>query len=331
MGALTDALSLLQRETPSVLIGEASWSKLVRIAESAPSGWDSFGFEVRLGEGSDVDLGLAMKSLRGAITSRGASADRRVEGGKADPRLQRLGAFAQQWHAGSSILNKWVPFVFLEYDAASACDLVSVPSIFVALDAPLNGGSEGPLSAALEAARVLRGCPVASDLRSTLEACFTALGREGLVLHIGVMLGRDAKGLRLSVLLPRARVFSYLHGVGSLQAAECSVRVLSMFPGWPDKVQLDFDFDPQVRPRIGFGVRPSLARLEGWQGLVNDLTAAKCCRPDKGAAIIEWAQSPVSGMRRHLSHLKLACEGAVVTAKAYLGVRGPEATGVGPG
>jgi hypothetical protein len=306
-----EAIEHLKRETSPGLISLESWRALGHLAEHSPASADSFGFEIRLDQSSEVDLGLGIKSFGEAFIS--------GPGRTSDPRLRHLRTFGASWNSSLS-LRRWVPFVFLEYDAACALDRVPVPSIFVALDAPLDGTCDAPLGAAITAVSILRGQPLGEELESMLKTCFERLGSEGLVLHVGVMLGRKVSGLRLSVLLPGSRVPDYFSEVGSPEAARCADRVLATFPRWLRRAQVDFDFDPRIRSRLGFGVRPHFERKDAWQRLVADLIDAKCCLPEKGLAVLEWPGVSATGRKRYLSHVKLVCDGNSVSAKAYLGV-----------
>jgi len=328
--ALSSALEAVAAELPTALVDENAQRKLSRIAARVPSVWDSFGFECRLG-GVDraVDLGVSVTPHGGgrdALSGFGtdsvlAEALARNEG------WRRLRDFAERWRMPESLLYRWSPFLFLEFDADSVDQPIPVPSVFVAIDAPLVDDAGKPhRAAACEAAELLLGTRLAHALQSKLEECFDALPPEGYVLHVGAMLGRSASGVRLSVLLPGKAVPSYLSSLGGFEAAQGARVGLGSMPSWLTSAQVDFDLSPRLCPRIGFGVRPSAVRGESWEVLLGDLVALGCCEPAKARALLAWpgARTIRSGtgwavaLRRELSHVKLVCApGSEPEAKAY--------------
>jgi hypothetical protein len=234
-----------------------------------------------------------------------------------------------RWRDPRSPIRSWVPFVFLEFDAAEATETEPKPSIFVALDAPLHGLAAGPhVEAAREVAALLLDLAPDCSLVRRLDGYFAALPRSGVVLHIGAMLGRPERALRLSVSLSGADAAAYLRRLGAHDAANAAARIIEGFPSWLARAQIDFDLVPDIRPRIGFGVRPRDASR--WPALLADLGAAGLAIPEKLSALAAWrgrsalhagtASAPV-GFERTLSHVKLvAAPTGPFEAKAYFGV-----------
>jgi hypothetical protein len=277
---------------------------------------------VRLGEDRTVDLGVsAVSGPLGLFSERGS-----LGSGHAWNRLRH---FDTCWRDSRSLLRRWVPFVFLEFDAAEAEEVEPTPSIFVALDAPLRDLAAHPhVDAACEVAALLLELPPASPLEARLEGCFAALPGSGVVLHIGAMLGRPERALRVSVGLAGAEAAGYLRRLGARDAAEAAARAVADFSKWMVRAQIDFDLAPDVRPRIGFGVRPR--HVSQWPALLTDLGDAGLAGPEKLLGLSTWPGR--SGLRagpasapllfeRTLSHVKLVSEPSGPTAaKAYFGV-----------
>jgi hypothetical protein len=235
-----------------------------------------------------------------------------------DERWRHLREFTQRWRSQSS-LRAWIPFLFLEYDASAAFAKSLAPSIFVALDAPLEDRPDRPhLAAARDAAALLRGGELPTRLDKKLEQCFDELPDDGCILHLGLMLGRAAAGLRLSVLLPARGVAPYLRALGGADAAEAAERTLDLFPRWLAQAQLDFDFDPTVQGRVGFGVRPDQGVGDGWTAFLEALCNSGYCDEAKARALLSWPGCS-NGLRRQLSHVKLVSEPSGIEAKAYFG------------
>jgi hypothetical protein len=247
-----------------------------------------------------------------------------------DERWQRLSRLAARWSEQSSPLHAWVAFLGFEFDAVSAAQAIPVPSVFVALDAPLSDESDArpSLAAAREAAALLRG-NLSPALEARVVEAFERLPAGGFVLHLAAMLGRHQEGLRLSVALPGETLEPYLGSLGGDAAADAAGRALRALPHRLARAQVDFDLLPAVAPRIGLGLRPGESRREAWASLLRELVALGWAHEAKADALLEWpgaspAKPAVSGgwiaLRREISHVKLVCTPAApFQTKAYFG------------
>jgi hypothetical protein len=234
-------------------------------------------------------------------------------------------AFGARWRDATSTLRRWVPFVFLEYDAEAAVAPVAVPSVFAALDSPLARRGEYPdLAAAREVVSLLRGCATPASLDAQLATCFERLPARGHVLHVAVMLGRAERSVRISVLIPRDAVESYFTALGASETARGAVALLGYASERDDCCQLDFDIGPPIAARVGLGLRPDHA--DGWESLVEGLVRIGVDDATKLEALLRWpgvtmADTPGGSilLRRELSHVKLGWQPSGIEAKAYLG------------
>jgi hypothetical protein len=322
-GTLSSDLPRVLARAPLALVGKRARGTLLQLAKSIPDVWSSFGFECRLGREAEVDLGLSvvpdgLASLLSPGTGVGAPTIRAVVPGGLQ--WKRLVGFSRVWsEPRTQQLRSWLPFLFLEFDAGSASQSPPVPSVFLALDSPLDRAAGRPhFEAASIAAELLRGRRLSSRDDVKLRHCFDALPGGGHVLHLGLMLGRSQAQLRLSVRLPYDTVTRYLGAIGADAAAEGAREVLAVMARWLSPVQLDFDFAPSTSPRIGFGIRPDPATGERWEALLDDLVAMRCCRREKAEALLEWTNES-EPERFLLSHVKVVTSpGARPQAKAYV-------------
>jgi hypothetical protein len=339
-------LSAVSNDLPVELFPQEQRRTLAAIASRVPVPATSLGFELRLALGEPrVDLGIAMGPQRRASEQLAAAGrDPRVApAGRVDPSWRRILDFAERWADPTSQLSSWVPFIFLEYDADAATDLVPVPSIFVALDSRLEGApfaaSNCPeLSALIEAAISLRGSPLLPALQSMLARCFAALPRGARILHLGMMLGRAQGGVRLSAAMAGEEVAPFLRSLGGEEAATGAATLLARGGGRFSRAQVDFDLDPSVQPNVGLGVRPDGRQgADSWERLIGEVIELGAANPERAAALLRWpgasraraAGQPAEWMlHRELSHLKLAMCGGRLEAKAYLGVT-PASSGIG--
>jgi hypothetical protein len=328
-----DVVAAARAEVASALVPPGAWPALEALACAVPDGADPIGFEVRLAEGDGpIDLGAAL-AAGGEAAARLAghepgALDRLVE---ASDGWRRLRDFARAWTVGESLLARWVPFLFLEVDAEASAALAPTPSVFVALDAPLDeppGAGSTAFAVAQEAARLLQGDAFAGPTEERVVACFEALPDAGQPLHLGAMLGRKAPGVRLSMVMPREALPGYLHGIGWRADDDALERCLARYEPPSGFVQVDFDVADAVRPRLGLAYRPE--RPEGWVALLDRLVTDGLCAGSRRDALLAWpgeVTRRLEGygfpcrMARENSHVKLSVEpGRPLEAKAYFSV-----------
>lgn len=317
------------------LLSERAREAVTDIADALPCLTRQFGFECRLAADDDVvDFGLAVSAADGGREA--------LVGRTGDPVLfhavereegwRRLRAFAEAWCDPAAPLHAWSPFVGLEFDAAAAAQWVPVPSVFVALDAPLGGDgfSRPQLEAARQAAALLRD-GLSPALADALTACFDALPPGGQVLHVGAMLGRAQEGLRVSLALPATESRDTLSRLGGAAVLPSLHAAQAALPGRFFTMQIDVDLLPAFSPRVGVGLRPAQSERADWAALLAELVALDWASEAKATALLDWigvgraVRAGAAGgwetCRRDLSHVKLVCApGRDVAAKVYFGV-----------
>ena len=297
---------------PGALVSERSRKALAEFVASVPGLGRVFGFECRLAPDRDVvDLGVCV--------ARPADLPIVSPVGPGTDAWERIGSFGRRWRSEPD-LARWVPFLFLEYDA----DQGPVPSSFAALDSPFHPGRRPSpeLRAALRTAELLgrEGGALAEPLQRAHEE----LPRGDRLLHVGILLGHPGAATRVSVALDGAEAPAYLERNGSPVSADLARAALDRFGDRLASAQLDFDAAAGERPRIGFGLTP--ANEAGWEDLVAELAAKTHSSARKAMALPGWPgkKTDASGTvhRHRLSHLKLVCTAhASWEVKAYLKAR----------
>jgi hypothetical protein len=307
------------------LIDPIAADRLGRLLPSVPSGFTTFGFECRLESGDPhVDAGFAYESARGGAAAL-ANEGWNILGS------QPVRSFARAWADSHSALARWIPFLFLEYDAG-----VDVPCVFLGLDWPLTLASGFPAradcpatDAAFKALHLLLGVNRTAPLGKLTDTCLAALPPEGRCSHVAAMLGRD-NGVRLSLSMPRDHVERYLTTIGWQGRRQDLVSMLD-FHGrcaadneWRYSVQFDFDLDHTAGAHLRMILRPN---PRGWGALLEALVATELCTEAKRYALLEWPvlnrrKFPIGRSRRaqrYLSHLTLRADIGRIRAKAYFG------------
>lgn len=309
------------------LFDARAWNRLCAIAALIPDLGDAFGFECRLAaDSAAVDFGVSLRRPRVAGPRRSPPAV--PPGDVVPPAWQRFGALWREWSQPDSHLRTWVPFGFLEFDADSPPDRFALPSVFLSLDWPTDGAVQGPLDCLRLGLGLLHGGPLPAATMDRLDRCIDALPVDGRVVHVGALLARGARVIRLSVAFPRSGLSQYLDRIGCPEmqgVVEESLRRLAPRAG---RVHLEYDVADAVAPRIGVVLAggPGAA----WGPLLDRLAEVGLCAPAKRAALLAWPGNS-AGRPRHdrstqalsraLSHVKVThVHGETAVAKAYLTV-----------
>ena len=294
-----------------VLVPPAARERLLAIARAIPDLGDTVGFECRLGPAAGpVDLGLGIRRRAQLFALPPPPPG-------SPPEWERVTEFCRAWWDPTSLLQAWVPFAFLEFDAY-APGTIPVPSIFVSLDWPLSDPDDSHAEAECRrlSARVVHGAlavllePEAHDrLTENLDACILELPDGGRVVHAGAMLGRSAAAARLSIAMPRQAQTTYFTRRGLPDLGTMIETIMESVASEDDKVHLEIDVTAEsVGPRVGVVVARDDA--DGWARVVERVANRGLCTAQERAALLEWAQ---------LSHLKFTPDAAGrLEAKAYL-------------
>jgi hypothetical protein len=344
--SLSEAVQSTRHHLPAALVSRAGRRRLEAMAAELPACGKSVGFECTLHDrAAQADLGVSVTPANGGRAALLEKDDPKVEQlMRRDERWRRLRDFIALWCDETACLERRVPFVFLEFDADDGPPALPVPSVFVALDwqvKELDRHVTDPASAAVFAAgeierivQPLRGAGLDAQKRRALLRCFQTLPPGGVALHVGAMLGRSQRGVRLSMVVSRRDAAAYLAGLGwrsgpsALQSMLERYGPLSDFGHPVAHVQLDFDVDATIGERVGVSLRP--AEESGWPALLDALVAERLCTPAKRDALLSWPGMTFdwfSGMprphvvQRYISHLKYACTSdARPVVKAYFGI-----------
>ena len=302
--------------------------QLAEVARRLPPIFSTFGFELRLdGHQTRVDLGVGVERAASSYLR-----DWAIENADEDPQnvaswggLSRLAAV---WAETESILAR-VPFIFLEFDCAGE-ERAGAPSIFVAVDHREADFATGAVLTTPVLECVFRKRRL-SAVKKDVQRALSLLPNDSRILHLGIMLSRPSCPVRLSVSLPRHGLREYLHAIDSSGAAASALQTISLFEstaalaGLPESAQVDFDVSP-ARGAFGLTLRP--LSPGHWPSLVAQLREQGLCDRNHSEMLLGWTGMqrermgpfgvPVD-LSRYVSHVKVVCDKAGVTAKAYIG------------
>ena len=291
------------------------------------------GFEVRLGDGDEVDL---QQGIVADAAEHRALLEHLRRAGAEGGAWRGVAALVERWQDPASELHDAIEDVWLEFDDRRAGAL----SVFVGFSRTA-GTTESRLRAACVASAALGD----GDLSPAVRRCFEACPPGSFVRHLGMMVGRPAPFVRVNVRhVEPAGLAGYLAAVGWDGEAADATALASELATHVDGVTLCLDVGTSVQRRLGFeahGVRgapePRWGRCSTRWSLAAGAprpSATRCSRgpgssrrPPEGTWPPALARDALlapadhfTAIARVISHVKLVLTpGRPVQAKGYIG------------
>jgi len=336
--SLVDSLGLLLPQVPVELVPETERQHLLRCASSlAPVHY--CGFEVRLGNSSEVDLQQGIEACDHEFALLRRHLESRRVRGTAWKGLERLLA---TYARPDTSLHGGVTDLWLEFDRPPKAAL----SIFVGFTKiPEPAGDR--LRLARAAVTELAADAMIARFDGALRRCVEACPKGTYLSHVGLMLGRRTPFIRLQVMRPEPeQVREYLEAVGWRHDSGPVVELAQAMRERAHGLAVCLDVGEDVGPRVGlealFDDQPP--NEPRWSHLLDELVGRAVCTPAKRAALLRWpgftfpydvdgdwpADLVLSSLRRpadhftsferRLGHIKIVYRpGGALEAKAYFG------------
>ena len=343
--SFADAFRQAEAFLPAALIPPDSVAHSRRVAELLPAfAIDFFGFEARLGAGSEP-ADCAFNLTRGGARLMAGRHTVEVPASLTGSAWQKIQRFYRAWADTREVPFRDAGATWLELDAGQHRPQ---PNLLFGYW-PDNPTTRRPLDWLTGAALpMLLGRPLSARWQGNLERCFAAHAGPG-DFQIGVMLARPVPAVRVCVFdVAPARAPAYLAAVGWPGPRGDVERHIAALAPHADFVALHLDVGEAVYP--GLGLEPGFTagpwarqpHLEPrWAGQLAQLVALGLCTDARRAALLDWVgYRPCDGaalagqvLLRGLSHLKIALRpDRPAVAKAYFGMalrsrRSPDVAG----
>jgi hypothetical protein len=229
--------------------------------------------------------------------------------------------------------------IWLEFDRDGTRRSL-LPSLFFAPRGGLSAGaSSARCPAILEALSALVGERRAHEAAEGLFPCVARLPDGGRVFHLGVMLARPTRALRVCVMdVALADVGDYLQRIDWPGPRDALDRARRTVEPWIERVTLALDVDGRPEPRLGIEAHTAL-----WPELLGALVEEGLCSAAEAEELLAWPGLREDGenfpeplgrmarflegrrksvLHRRLSHVKLVLDPfRPVEAKVYLSVQ----------
>jgi hypothetical protein len=340
---LAGAFALAKGSLPAALVGTGDIAALEDAVAVVPP-FAALGLECRLsGDDQAVDLQLGARRHESRPVLGFLSQARRD--GRLPSSWEPVELLCREWLADDGPLAEGVHELWCELDPAAGEDAGALaallPSVFVVLNGDDRAAAELARERALE---VLVGD--AHALRGVVDRCAQACRGGAWLSHMGVMLGRSVRAVRVHVSgLPLHALRDFLAEIAWPGEIDPVVEAAHLLLDHGDELVLCFDIVDDLLPRLGLEVffaqragldprwEPLLERLVqeelasvekvdgllGWPGMLTPLDVDVW--PD-AFILRELVEPPhrLGVLERRLSHVKITiAEPMPPSAKAYFG------------
>lgn len=196
--------------------------------------------------------------------------------------------FILDWVDSTSILHRYVHYIFLEFDVLEQFSHLPIPCLFLSL----NQEASLEIQNLIELVVWKFNYSISPSLKSTLSHCFDSLPDGARVTHIGMMLSRSNKPVRLVVQGTNSQqLLNYLGKLGWTDVTTNRFSsIASDLEKFVDSFRLSFDVGDSIFHRVGlecFLFNQSYDKSR-WQLLLNYLVEMDLCTPGKRNAILAW-------------------------------------------
>ncbi|MEO0489127.1 MAG: hypothetical protein AAFZ49_06145, partial [Cyanobacteria bacterium J06659_2] len=205
------------------------------------------------------------------------------------PTWQRIRQFAQRWAEPTSLLQKAINDIWLEFDVVPGASHLPIPSSFFGVKSPGLPSLDWVSQTALP---MLLGTPLSPQAAATLHRCFAAIPASAKVFQIGALSGRvaspsSAPALRLYVQdLRQAQVPSLLNRLAWSGDGDLLTQLLARVCPGQATCSLQLEIQDTLSPVIA--IECAFPNRAGWQSALNRLMITGFCTPERAQALLAY-------------------------------------------
>lgn len=300
--ALISILPFLFDGLPTELLSDVDRTRLQKIAGALPLASGGI-LELPLSsDGGPVGLGLRLVRKEGGFAHLENAGQSFKPGPAARQAWKRLQSFAAAHKEAGSTLRRAVAEGWLEFDLDAKTRSLPAPSFFFKLEdsfryPPTAGtlkevGLQTSLTLIQKGLEALHVSPNEASL-ATLGRCIRARNASTSLAYVGVMMGRNAPGFRLTLGgMPFSSLTAYLRKIeypygdrGLLPLIDIVWRRMGV-----ETLALHLDIDGDIQPRLGIEVAMATdANPAGaWESFLKMLTYSGISTPARARAVPAW-------------------------------------------
>ena len=274
--SMQDYLKIVTPHLHADLVSAAALSYIQPLAQILPAS-SLAGFECRLGANqAAVDFQVRLPCLDQNLPERFLTV----------PAWQFLQDFYQDWASPNSSLHQKIENVGLEFDVNDQLLQVPIPCIFLKFNPEIVIDAGGVMQ--MIGLLNQRMSPL---LESNLRLCADSLPTGATISHLGAMLSRQAKAIRVNVKgIAPEQLSDYLGQIGWSDSTTAFSSLTSTLSEFVDYLLLSFDVGDAVLPRVGLEcfLNNQPDDEPRWRMFLDYLVETELCTPAKKDAFLAW-------------------------------------------
>jgi hypothetical protein len=286
--SMEDYLKIVIPHLHPDLVPPAALSYIQPLAQILPASSLAW-FECRLGANrSAVDFQIRLPCLDRSLPESFLNV----------PAWQFLQDFYRNWASPNSSLYQEIEDVGLEFDASEQLPQIPIPCIFLKFDRETGADAKG-LMQAIE----LLQQPISPLLESNLRLCVDSLPVGATISHLGAMLSRSVKAVRVNVKgISPEYLSDYLRQIGWSDPTDTFSTLTANLSRFVDSILLSFDVGDTLLPRIGLEcfLEQQPYYEPRWELFLDYLIAWELCTPAKKNALLNWPGFASKSSHSHL-------------------------------
>lgn len=344
---ISESLKILSPYLPPELIPFTSIINICSLASCLPSALTSiYGFERRLNTSEnqpDFVIQISSPSERNILAGKHSAIKLPLLLLK-NRHWKRIRKLGENWVSSSSLLNKIVDSIWMEFDVALSRSRPPIPGIFLSISKGLaiTESSRSKVRTTLlchkiilKALKVLNDEYVLSDSTRTALDCVKCIPSEGWISHIGVMNSRPDRGIKLCINnLNETQIIEVLNAIGWSGPIRKLQKTLAQLMQVANYLVLQIDIQKKVNSRIGIECYLDTKvynplKVSSWQPFCDFLVANNLCTRDEYTALLSFNgyfyrqftnHLWISVVSRFIRHFKLIFDTlGSIEAKVYFG------------
>lgn len=274
---MEDYLRVVIHHLDSELVSSEALARIQALAQILPP-LSMAGFECRLGsEESRVDFQVSFPHLTLNLP----------ESFLTHSFWRTFQDFCQEWVEPTSILHRNVDRLWLEFDLPEQSSQVPIPCFFLSL----NQNNVSEFQDFIKTILRLLNHRTDSLLEPNLLLCANSLPDKARIAHIGAMLSRPTKEMRIVIKeLTSQELCNYLDKIGWIDTTNKFKSLVAILSEFVDSIALTFDVGDTIHSRIGLEcfLEKQPHDEPRWQPFLDYLVEEGLCTPGKRNALLAW-------------------------------------------
>lgn len=316
----SDYLCSIASHIPKEVVSIQNFAEIKNLADRLTGGLTSFfGFETRLTSTSArSDYLIAISSRNGEREALKRYLSKEIPNDlKNKSEWRNLKNFSMQWSDNTSVMNRNVIGLWLEFDTAKLTNDYKIPNIFLQIRKTRIDTKEDEQKfkwITQQALPILTGSTLSKNIEKNLINAVKKLPEETSLIHVGTMLSRNVSGVRIVInRIKPEQIIPYLKSIGYDYDKNELIQTINEIGKYSSRLILHINIGEKVDPKIG--IECSFAEdkyhLETeWNNFFDYLQNKGLCIQEKREALLDFP-----GIEQENNNHEFDCETYMVVPK----------------